>query len=166
MKPTLRPTDHVATLAMAGIGVLVALAGGWGLVAAGCIGAGNGLAFAVLGPFLPRRASVTLGVALPLALCLLPTADLAATGMGPYAIVLAMVPVTLYGARRAETIAAEQAAAEPRKPGTWMTVVIEGDGPRPPAKIRVPRPMPPLRDPERRRLSRRTERRPVMASSR
>ncbi len=165
MKRAHRPTDHLATLAMAGIGGLVATAGGWGPLAAGLIGGANGLAFAVFGPFLPRRASVTLGVALPLAACLLPSGQ-TASSMGHYAVLLAMVPVALLGARRAEAIAAEQAAAEPSRQGTWMKTVIEGDGPRPTAGKGEPRPMPPRRDPDRRRLSRRTERRPVMASSR
>lgn len=165
MKRTHRPTDLLAALAMAGIGGLVATAGGWGLGASGLIGAANGLAFAVFGPFLPRRASVTLGVALPLAACLLPSGA-TASSMGSYTILLAMVPVALFGARRAEAIAAEQAAAEPKSAGTWMKMVIEGDGPRPTAGIGAPLPMPPVRDPERRRHTRRTERRPVMASSR
>lgn len=165
MKRIHRPTDHLAALAMAGIGGLVAALGGWGPAASMLIGAANGLAFAVFGPFLPRRASVTLGVAMPLAACLLPSGE-TASSMGHYAILLAMVPVALFGARRAEAIAAAQAAAEPKPAGTWMRMVVEGDGPRPTAGIGAPLPMPPVRDPERRRLSRRTERRPVMASSR
>lgn len=162
MEPHPNPGHRMIALTLAVLGGLVATAGGWSPAAAALIGAGNGLAVAVLGRYLPRRLIGTLGVTLPMAACLLPSGA-PTTVPAPYAVLLAMVPVALFGARRAEAIAAEQEAAAPIVGGTWMTVVIEGHGRRPTAGIGAPLPMPPRRDPERRRLSRRTERRPVLA---
>jgi hypothetical protein len=161
MQPNPNPGRASTALAMALIGVLVSTAGGWAPGSALVIGLANGAMAALLGGALPRRLIVTLGAGLPLASCLLPSGA-PTTVPGPYAVMLAMVPVALFGARKAEALAAEQEAAAPITGGTWMTVVIEGDGPRPTAEIGAPLPLPPRRDPERRRFTRRVERREVL----
>jgi hypothetical protein len=147
------------------VGSLVATAGGWSPTASALVGAANGLAAVALAPFLPRRGIVTLGAALPLAACLLPAGAAASVPM-PYLALGAMVPVALFGTRRAEGLVAAQAAALPAaalvEGGAWMTVLLEGEGPQPTARLLPPRPTLPKRDPERRRHTRRIERQPVL----
>lgn len=117
------------------------------------------LAYFLLGRF-PIRvvasggAAALLGVAI---LSLQPTG--VSIGWGDAALVGMLVPVALVGNRFARSVPASNAdqTLDPDD-GRWFTVVVAGQGPAPGAGRTCRLPTMPRNDPERRRLSRRVER--------
>lgn len=87
-------------------------------------------------------------------------------GWGDAAILGLLLPIALVGSQFAGSMRVPNHSAPPAlKDGRWHTIIVAGQGPAPGAGRSARLPRMPRNDPERRRLSRRVERRCELVSS-
>jgi len=116
----------------------------------------------------PARGVLVGGLVVLLGLAILDAAPGgAAPAWGDLAVLGAMVPVALLGASWARSMRGPVAGEAPIDllDGRWQTIVVVGQGPAPGAGRLSKLPTLPRNDPERRRLSRRVERRRELVST-